>query len=156
MMCILNTFIMRYPYSFIWSVSMTLNSVSQMGLTVRSVCEWTLAGPLSDQRQRQISKRPASNTRRAADRDLGPMRAITRELLTLFYAPFNRKLAEVLQDESFTWDRLRTRLTDSSDHTRRVRWVWPVRACVRLTIHWIMKVAGSIFVNNEVFLDHTE
>ncbi|XP_050980088.1 carbohydrate sulfotransferase 15 [Labeo rohita] len=90
-------------------------------LSMSRIFRFLRLGPLSDQRQRQISKRPASNTRRAADRDLGPMRAITRELLTLFYAPFNRKLAEVLQDESFTWDRLRTRLTDSSDHTRRVR-----------------------------------
>ncbi|KTF89564.1 hypothetical protein cypCar_00043261 [Cyprinus carpio] len=61
-------------------------------------------GALSDQRQRQISKSPVSNPRRASDRDLGPMRPATRELLTLFYSPFSQRLAEVLQDESFTWD----------------------------------------------------
>ncbi|XP_016329266.1 carbohydrate sulfotransferase 15-like [Sinocyclocheilus anshuiensis] len=73
-------------------------------LSMSRIFRFLRLGALSDQRQRQISKRPASNTRHPSDRDLGPMRPITRELLTLFYAPFNQRLAEVLQDESFTWD----------------------------------------------------
>ncbi|XP_073684943.1 carbohydrate sulfotransferase 15 [Garra rufa] len=72
-------------------------------LSMRRIFSFLRLEPLSDQRLRQISRRPASNTRRTSDRGLGPMWAITRELLTLFYAPFNRKLAEVLRDESFTW-----------------------------------------------------
>ncbi|XP_059386343.1 carbohydrate sulfotransferase 15 [Carassius carassius] len=73
-------------------------------LSMSRIFRFLRLGALSDQRQRQISKRPASNTRRASDRDLGPMRAVTRDLLSLFYSPFNQRLAEVLQDESFTWD----------------------------------------------------
>ncbi|XP_051771552.1 carbohydrate sulfotransferase 15-like [Ctenopharyngodon idella] len=60
-------------------------------------------GPVSEQTERLISKRPASNTRHLSDRDLGPMEPLTRELLRMFYAPFNQKLSAVLQDESFTW-----------------------------------------------------
>ncbi|XP_051959335.1 carbohydrate sulfotransferase 15-like [Xyrauchen texanus] len=61
-------------------------------------------GAVSRQRQREITKRSAANTRRTSDRSLGPMRAVTRELLEQFYAPFNQKLSEVLQDDSFLWD----------------------------------------------------
>ncbi|XP_051523864.1 carbohydrate sulfotransferase 15-like [Myxocyprinus asiaticus] len=61
-------------------------------------------GAVLKQRWREITKRPASNTRRMSDRNLGPMRPVTRELLEQFYAPFNQKLSEVLQDESFLWD----------------------------------------------------
>uniref|UniRef100_A0A8C2KAU0 Sulfotransferase n=1 Tax=Cyprinus carpio TaxID=7962 RepID=A0A8C2KAU0_CYPCA len=73
-------------------------------LSMSRIFRFLSLGALSDQRQRQISKSPVSNPRRASDRDLGPMRPATRELLTLFYSPFNQRLAEVLQDESFTWD----------------------------------------------------
>ncbi len=102
---------------------------------VCDLCEWSLAGPLSDHTQRQISKRPASNTRRASDRDLGPMRSITRELLTVFYSPFNQKLTEVLQDESFTWN--------TSHQTWERAWGAFFTHCVN--------VAGSVFVNDEVY-----
>uniref|UniRef100_A0A672KUW4 Sulfotransferase n=1 Tax=Sinocyclocheilus grahami TaxID=75366 RepID=A0A672KUW4_SINGR len=77
---------------------------SNLELSMSRTFRFLRLGALSDQRQRQISKRPTSNTRHPSDRDLGPMRPITRELLALFYAPFNQRLAEVLQDESFTWD----------------------------------------------------
>ncbi|KAK2875986.1 hypothetical protein Q8A67_020082 [Cirrhinus molitorella] len=77
---------------------------SNLTLSMSRIFRFLRLAPLSDQRQRQISRRPASNTRHASDRNLGPMQTITRELLTLFYAPFNQKLAEVLRDESFTWD----------------------------------------------------
>lgn len=77
---------------------------SNPALSMNRIFRFLRLGAPSDHRQRQIRKRPASNTRRASDRDLGPMRPVTRELLTVFYSPFNQRLAEVLQDETFTWD----------------------------------------------------
>ncbi|GAA6081214.1 carbohydrate sulfotransferase 15 isoform X1, partial [Tachysurus ichikawai] len=59
---------------------------------------------LSEQKEVEITERPASNTRRLADKNLGPMLPLTRRVLTDFYSPFNRKLATVLQDNSFLWD----------------------------------------------------
>ncbi|XP_060749606.1 carbohydrate sulfotransferase 15-like isoform X2 [Tachysurus vachellii] len=61
-------------------------------------------GHLSEQKVVEITERPASNTRRLADKNLGPMLPLTRRVLTDFYSPFNRKLATVLQDNSFLWD----------------------------------------------------
>ncbi|XP_047668501.1 carbohydrate sulfotransferase 15 isoform X1 [Tachysurus fulvidraco] len=61
-------------------------------------------GHLSEQKEVEITERPASNTRRLADKNLGPMLPLTRRVLTDFYSPFNRKLATVLQDNSFLWD----------------------------------------------------
>ncbi|KAK9965998.1 hypothetical protein ABG768_005052 [Culter alburnus] len=60
-------------------------------------------GPVSEQTERLISRRPVANTRHQSDRNLGPMEPVTREMLRQFYAPFNQKLSAVLQDESFTW-----------------------------------------------------
>ncbi|XP_048026797.1 carbohydrate sulfotransferase 15-like [Megalobrama amblycephala] len=60
-------------------------------------------GPVSEQTERLISRRPVANTRDPSDRKLGPMKPVTRELLRQFYAPFNQKLSAVLQDESFMW-----------------------------------------------------
>ncbi|XP_043087025.1 carbohydrate sulfotransferase 15 isoform X2 [Puntigrus tetrazona] len=84
---------------------------SHPALSMSRIFSFLRLGALSDHTHTQISERPASNSRRASDRDLGPMRAVTRELLTMFYSPFNQKLAEVLQDESFTWN------THSHTHT---------------------------------------
>ncbi|XP_058650449.1 carbohydrate sulfotransferase 15 isoform X2 [Onychostoma macrolepis] len=91
---------------------------SNPALSMNRIFRFLRLGALSDHRQRQISKRPASNTRRASDRDLGPMRPVTRELLTVFYSPFNQKLAEVLRDETFTWDtHITSRLREPVDHS---------------------------------------
>ncbi|XP_026771069.3 carbohydrate sulfotransferase 15 isoform X1 [Pangasianodon hypophthalmus] len=60
-------------------------------------------GPLSEQKEAEITERPASNTRRLADKNLGPMLPLTRRVLTAFYSPFNRKLATVLHDNAFLW-----------------------------------------------------
>ncbi|KAI5085696.1 carbohydrate sulfotransferase 15, partial [Silurus meridionalis] len=59
--------------------------------------------PLSEQKEAEITERPASNTRRLADKNLGPMLPLTRRVLTAFYSPFNRKLATVLHDNAFLW-----------------------------------------------------
>lgn len=77
------------------------NTESFWDATDRVTC--LFAGPVSEQTERLISRRPVSNTRHPSDRNLGPMEPLTRELLRLFYAPFNQKLSAVLQDESFTW-----------------------------------------------------
>ncbi|KAK3529386.1 hypothetical protein QTP70_029773 [Hemibagrus guttatus] len=61
-------------------------------------------GSLSEQKEVEITERPASNTRRLADKNLGPMLPLTRRVLTHFYSPFNRKLASVLQDNAFLWE----------------------------------------------------
>ncbi|XP_072524004.1 carbohydrate sulfotransferase 15-like [Salminus brasiliensis] len=72
-------------------------------LSMHRVFQFLHLGPLSVQKEAEISKRPASNTRRLADKNLGPMLPLTRELLSGFYSPFNRKLADVLQDDAFLW-----------------------------------------------------
>lgn len=61
------------------------------------------AGPLSEQAEAALTKRPMLNTRRAADRNLGPMLPVTRHLLREFHQPFNRKLASVLDNKAFFW-----------------------------------------------------
>lgn len=62
------------------------------------------AGPLSEQAEAALTEQPMSNTRRAADRDLGPMLPATKELLREFHQPFNQKLASVLDNENFLWE----------------------------------------------------
>lgn len=52
----------------------------------------------------EITRNPVSNTRRPADKNLGPMLPITREILRDFYQPFNQKLAKVLRNDSFLWE----------------------------------------------------
>lgn len=61
------------------------------------------AGPLSEQAEAALTKRPMLNTRRAPDRNLGPMLPATRHLLREFHQPFNRKLASVLDNKEFFW-----------------------------------------------------
>lgn len=63
----------------------------------------TSTGPLSEQVEAALTKRPMSNTRRAADRNLGPMLPATRDLLREFHQPFNHKLASVLKNKAFLW-----------------------------------------------------
>ncbi|KAG7228602.1 hypothetical protein INR49_013288, partial [Caranx melampygus] len=61
------------------------------------------AGPLSEQEQAAVTKPTKSNSRRAADRDLGPMLPATSDLLRKFHQPFNHKLASVLDNKAFLW-----------------------------------------------------
>ncbi|XP_026872606.2 carbohydrate sulfotransferase 15 isoform X2 [Electrophorus electricus] len=74
-------------------------------VSMHKVFQFLHLGPLSEQKEAEITKRPASNTRKLADKNLGPMLPLTREILTNFYAPFNRKLATVLHDDSFLWNK---------------------------------------------------
>lgn len=61
-------------------------------------------GPLTKEIESEITRSPASNTRRPADKNLGPMLPITKEILRAFYTPFNEKLAKVLRNDSFLWE----------------------------------------------------
>ncbi|KAA0724812.1 Carbohydrate sulfotransferase 15 [Triplophysa tibetana] len=61
-------------------------------------------GALSEEKEREMISRPSSNSRRQSDRNIGPMRPVTQQLLHDFYSPFNQKLSEVLQDQSFLWN----------------------------------------------------
>lgn len=63
-----------------------------------------LTGPLTKEKESEITRSPASNTRRLADKNLGPMLPITKELLRDFYMPFNEKLAKMLRNDSFLWE----------------------------------------------------
>ncbi|XP_077481917.1 carbohydrate sulfotransferase 15-like [Stigmatopora argus] len=59
---------------------------------------------LSQQMEAELNKSPASNSRRPADKNLGPMPPATKHVLRHVYAPFIRKLAQVLRNDSFLWD----------------------------------------------------
>uniref|UniRef100_A0A8C1G336 Carbohydrate (N-acetylgalactosamine 4-sulfate 6-O) sulfotransferase 15 n=1 Tax=Cyprinus carpio TaxID=7962 RepID=A0A8C1G336_CYPCA len=72
-------------------------------ITMRRVFEFLQLGPLTLQKEADITKSPASNTRRPANRNLGPMLLITKEILQSFYEPFNQRLAQVLRDPAFLW-----------------------------------------------------
>ncbi|KAK5617244.1 Carbohydrate sulfotransferase 15 [Crenichthys baileyi] len=72
--------------------------------TMHKVFDFLNLGPLSKEIESQITRSPASNTRRPADKNLGPMLPITKEILQDFYKPFNEKLAKVLRNESFLWE----------------------------------------------------
>ncbi|KAM9364057.1 carbohydrate sulfotransferase 15-like isoform 2-T2 [Pholidichthys leucotaenia] len=72
--------------------------------TVKKVFDFLSVGPLSEQEEAALTRRPMSNTRRAADRNLGPMHAATKDLLRKFHQPFNHKLASVLDNKAFLWD----------------------------------------------------
>lgn len=63
-----------------------------------------LPEPPTKEIESEITESPASNTRRPADKNLGPMLPITKEILGDFYRPFNIKLAKVLRNDSFIWD----------------------------------------------------
>lgn len=71
--------------------------------TMRRVFDFLQLGPLTRQKEADITKSPASNTRRPANRNLGPMLPITKEILQDFYRPFNQHLAQVLRDPGFLW-----------------------------------------------------
>lgn len=63
-----------------------------------------LPEPPTKEIESEITESPASNTRRPADKNLGPMLPITKEILGDFYRPFNEKLAKVLHNDSFIWE----------------------------------------------------
>lgn len=63
-----------------------------------------LPEPPTKEIESEITESPASNTRRPADKDLGPMLPITKEILRDFYRPFNEKLAKLLHNDSFIWE----------------------------------------------------
>lgn len=77
---------------------------SNTKFTMSQVFHFLRLGPLSKQLESDITRNPASNTRRPADKSLGPMLPITKDLLRRFYRPFNQKLAKVLQNDSFLWE----------------------------------------------------
>ncbi|KAI4879443.1 hypothetical protein NFI96_001102 [Prochilodus magdalenae] len=72
-------------------------------LTMHKVFDFLKLGPLTQQKEADITKSPASNTRRPANRNLGPMLSITREILQSFYGPFNQRLAQILHNPAFLW-----------------------------------------------------
>ncbi|XP_028332970.1 carbohydrate sulfotransferase 15 [Gouania willdenowi] len=72
--------------------------------TMNRVFDFLKLGPLTKELESGITRSPASNTRRPADKNLGPMLGITREILRDFYTPFNEKLAKVLHNNSFLWE----------------------------------------------------
>ncbi|XP_044070809.1 carbohydrate sulfotransferase 15-like [Siniperca chuatsi] len=76
---------------------------ANLKVTIKKVFDFLSVGPLSEQVEAALTKRPLSNTRRAADRNLGPMLPATRDLLKKFHQPFNHKLASVLENEAFLW-----------------------------------------------------
>ncbi|XP_066526855.1 carbohydrate sulfotransferase 15 isoform X2 [Hoplias malabaricus] len=72
-------------------------------LTMHRVFEFLHLGPVTRQKEVDITKSPASNTRRPANRNLGPMLPLTRQMLQTFYGPFNQRLAQVLRNPAFLW-----------------------------------------------------
>ncbi|KAM6956540.1 carbohydrate sulfotransferase 15-like [Aplochiton taeniatus] len=72
--------------------------------TMQKVFNFLDLGPLLPSREAMVTKRQVSNTRRAADKRLGPMLPATRGLLRDFHRPFNHKLALVLDDQAFHWE----------------------------------------------------
>ncbi|KAK1793527.1 hypothetical protein P4O66_011431 [Electrophorus voltai] len=74
--------------------------------TMHRVFDFLHLGPLTQQKEADITKSPASNARRPANRSLGPMLPITKEILQSFYEPFNQKLAAVLSEPAFLWKQL--------------------------------------------------
>ncbi|KAK1164413.1 carbohydrate sulfotransferase 15-like [Acipenser oxyrinchus oxyrinchus] len=73
--------------------------------TMHKVFDFLSLGPLTEQKEAEITKSPASNTRRQADKNLGPMLPVTREILRDFYTPFNAKLAQEFKNDSFLWEK---------------------------------------------------
>lgn len=76
---------------------------ANLKVTIKKVFDFLSVGPLSEQVEAALTKRPMSNTRRTADRNLGPMLPATRDLLREFHQPFNHKLASVLDYKAFLW-----------------------------------------------------
>lgn len=76
---------------------------ANLTVTIQRVFDFLSVGPVSKQVEAALTKRPMSNTRRVADRSLGPMLPATRDLLREFHQPFNHKLASVLNNKAFLW-----------------------------------------------------
>ncbi|XP_070697114.1 carbohydrate sulfotransferase 15-like [Pempheris klunzingeri] len=76
---------------------------ANLKVTIKKVFDFLGVGALTEQVEAALTKRPMSNTRRAADRNLGPMLPATRDLLREFHQPFNQKLAGVLNNNAFLW-----------------------------------------------------
>uniref|UniRef100_H3DQ19 Sulfotransferase n=1 Tax=Tetraodon nigroviridis TaxID=99883 RepID=H3DQ19_TETNG len=72
--------------------------------TMHRVFDFLRLEPPTKEIESEITESPASNTRRPADKNLGPMLPITKEILRDFYRPFNEKLAKVLRNDSFIWE----------------------------------------------------
>ncbi|XP_072280954.1 carbohydrate sulfotransferase 15 [Pyxicephalus adspersus] len=73
--------------------------------SMRLVYRFLGLGPLNNEQEVSISNKQASNSRRPEDCSLGPMLPHTRQLLMDFYWPYNQKLAEMLSDRAFLWER---------------------------------------------------
>ncbi|XP_067092715.1 carbohydrate sulfotransferase 15-like [Osmerus mordax] len=71
--------------------------------SMHRVFDFLSLSPLSEHRELLLAKKPMSNTRRAQDRSLGPMLALTRSILQRFYQPFNQHLAQLLDNQAFLW-----------------------------------------------------
>ncbi|XP_010781142.1 carbohydrate sulfotransferase 15-like isoform X1 [Notothenia coriiceps] len=76
---------------------------ANLEVTIKKVFDFLSVGPLSQQGEAALTRRPLSNTRRTADRNLGPMLPATRDFLREFHKPFNHKLASVLDNKAFLW-----------------------------------------------------
>ncbi|XP_022619585.1 carbohydrate sulfotransferase 15-like isoform X2 [Seriola dumerili] len=76
---------------------------ANLKVTIKKVFDFLSVGPLPKQVEAALTKRPMSNTRRVADRNLGPMLPATGDLLRKFHQPFNHKLASVLDNKAFLW-----------------------------------------------------
>lgn len=71
--------------------------------TLQKAFDFLGLSPLSVENETELMKKRVSNSRRGADRKLGPMLPATRDLLREFHQPFNHKLASVLDDSAFLW-----------------------------------------------------
>ncbi|KAI3363305.1 hypothetical protein L3Q82_011935 [Scortum barcoo] len=80
---------------------------ANLKVTIKKVFDFLSVAPLSDQLEASLTKQPLSNTRRPADRILGPMLPATRDLLREFHQPLNQKLASVMDNEAFLWSATR-------------------------------------------------
>lgn len=99
--------LLQSPFSLFCSICLVLRQNQNKWTRTRG-CERNVSvfftGPLTKEIESEITRSPASNTRRPADKNLGPMLPITKDILRDFYTPFNEKLAKVLQNDSFLWE----------------------------------------------------
>ncbi|CAN9499690.1 unnamed protein product [Ophioblennius macclurei] len=72
-------------------------------VTIQKVYDFLNLDPMSEQVEAALTQLPMSNTRRTADKNLGPMLPATKDLLREFYKPFNQKLAAFLDDNCYLW-----------------------------------------------------
>ncbi|XP_059214749.1 carbohydrate sulfotransferase 15-like [Centropristis striata] len=76
---------------------------ANLKVTMKKVFDFLSVGPLSPQVEAALTKTPKSNTRRTADKKVGPMLPATKDLLNKFHQPFNQKLANLLNNKAFLW-----------------------------------------------------